>query len=96
MEVSVLVLLSRLRQCRFAVKSGGHAAFAGASSIEGGVTLSLSRFDKIEPSASKTIVTVGPGNRWLNVYETLQSDDIVVIGGRVSSIGVGGLTLGGW
>ena len=40
-QVSVAVLASPLTQCPFAVKSGGHAAFASASSIENGDVHSL-------------------------------------------------------
>jgi hypothetical protein len=94
-QVSIAVLISRLSQCPFAVKSGGHAAFAGASSIEGGITIALERIDDITVSTDKKSVAVGPGNLWFDVYTTLQPQDIAVIGGRVSGIGVGGLTLGG-
>jgi FAD/FMN-containing dehydrogenase len=39
LEVYTLVLLSRVTHCPFAVRSGGHAAFAGASSVDGGITV---------------------------------------------------------
>lgn len=94
-QASISVLLSRLSQCPFAVKSGGHAAFAGASSIEGGITIAMEKFKDITISKDKKTVAVGPGNLWYDVYTTLQPSDIAVIGGRVSAIGVGGLTLGG-
>lgn len=94
-QVSIAVLISRLSQCPFAVKSGGHAAFAGASSIEGGITIALEQIDDITLSKDKKTVAVGPGNKWFDVYTTLQPAGLAVIGGRVSGIGVGGLTLGG-
>jgi hypothetical protein len=94
-QVSISVLIARLSQCPFAVKSGGHAAFAGASSIEGGITIALERINQITVSKDKKTVAIGPGNLWLDVYTTLQPLDLSVIGGRVSGIGVGGLTLGG-
>ena len=94
-KLSALVLISRLTQCPFAIKSGGHAAFGGASSIEGGITVSLAKFNQITLSSDQQSVTVGPGNRWLAVYQSLQAQNLVVVGGRVSAIGVGGLTLGG-
>ncbi|KAH7371561.1 FAD binding domain-containing protein [Pyrenochaeta sp. MPI-SDFR-AT-0127] len=94
-QVSTLVLLSRLTQCPFAVKGGGHAAFAGGSSIEGGITVALERLDAITLSANKKIASIGPGNRWGNVYKTLEPHGVAVIGGRVASVGVSGLTLGG-
>lgn len=94
-DVSVLVLLSRLTQCPFAVKSGGHAAFAGASSIEGGITVALEKLDEITLSCKKDKVRIGPGNRWGEVYERLDKDEVTVPGGRVGTVGTGGLTLGG-
>ncbi|CAO2652281.1 Nn.00g005640.m01.CDS01 [Neocucurbitaria sp. VM-36] len=95
LQVSTLVLLSRLTQCPFAVKGGGHAAFAGGSSIEGGITVALEKFDEITLSSDKRIASIGPGNRWGNVYKTLEQYGLEVIGGRVASVGVSGLTLGG-
>ena len=94
-QVAVQVLISRLTQCPFATKSGGHAAFAGASSIEGGVTMSLESFNQVTPSSDLKTANIGPGNRWLQVYTGLQPYNIQVVGGRVAAIGVGGLTLGG-
>lgn len=93
--VSVLVLLSRLAQCPFAVKSGGHAAFAGASSIDGGITVSFQNLRGVALSADKKVASVQPGNTWGAVYAALEKDDVAVIGGRMRDIGVGGLTTGG-
>ena len=94
-DVSVLVLVSRLTQCPFAVKSGGHAAFDGASSIEGGITVSLEKLNEVTLSCDKDKARIGPGNRWGDVYERLDKDEVTVPGGRVASVGTGGLTLGG-
>jgi FAD/FMN-containing dehydrogenase len=94
LEVSTVVLLSRLTQCPFAVKGGGHAGFPGASSIEGGITVALERMNEITLSADKKIASIGPGNRWGAVYTKLADYDLVVIGGRASDVGMG-LVLGG-
>jgi FAD/FMN-containing dehydrogenase len=94
-DVSVLVLLSRLTQCPFAVKSGGHAAFKGASNIDGGITVSLEKLNDINISRDKKTVTIQPGNNWADVYTTLDASNLSVTGGRVSRVGSGGLTLGG-
>ncbi len=88
-------MISRLTQCPFAVKSGGHAAFTGASNIEGGITISLEKLNLVQLSSDKKTVNVGPGNTWFSVYTALQPLNVAVIGGRVSGIGVGGLTTGG-
>ena len=43
----------------------------------------------------KTIAQIGAGNKWINMYEYLTPMNLSVVGGRVSDIGVSGLTLGG-
>ncbi|TWU76898.1 hypothetical protein ED733_006718 [Metarhizium rileyi] len=63
-DVSLAVLTSRVTQCNFAVKSGGHAAFAGASNIEGGLTLDLRNLNQVALSADKNQTLVGAGNVW--------------------------------
>jgi FAD/FMN-containing dehydrogenase len=93
--VSLAVLVVQVAQCQFAVKSGGHAAFTGASNINGGLTIDLMKLKEIRVSEDKTQTSVGPGNTWFDVYSKLEPMGLSVIGGRVSGIGVGGLTLGG-
>lgn len=94
-DVSLGILTLRVAQCEFAVKSGGHAAFAGASNIENGLTIDLINLNQITVSSDQTQTSVGPGNVWYDVYSNLEPLGLSVIGGRVSAIGVGGLTLGG-
>jgi FAD/FMN-containing dehydrogenase len=94
-QVSFAVLTSRSSNCSFSVKSGGHAAFAGASNIEDGLTIDLIHLNDITVSADRKQASLGPGNVWYDVYSTLSPMGLTVIGGRVSAIGVGGLTLGG-
>ncbi|KAK1471086.1 FAD binding domain-containing protein [Colletotrichum cuscutae] len=94
-QVSVVVLLSRLTQCPFAAKSGGHAAMAGASNSRDGITISFQNMKSIALSADKKIASIQPGNIWGDVYRELTKSDLNVIGGRIYDIGVGGLTTGG-
>jgi FAD/FMN-containing dehydrogenase len=84
-EVSSMVLISRLTQCPFAVKGGGHAAFSGASSIDGGITVSMENLKKVQLSSDQTTADIGPGNRWVDVYTALGKSNVGVVGGRVSS-----------
>lgn len=77
------------------MKSGGHAAFKGASNIAGGITIDFADMNEITVSEDGSIVSIGPGNTWYDVYTTLELQNLTVIGGRVAAIGVGGLTLGG-
>lgn len=94
-QVSVTVLLAQLTKCPFAAKSGGHAAFAGASSVEDGITISFANLKGVSLSQDKKIASIEPGNTWGPVYEQLAKFDVSVIGGRLYNIGVGGLTTGG-
>lgn len=94
-EVAKVLRVVEHTQCQFAVKSGGHAAFAGASNIAGGVTIDLGALNEITLAKDRKTTRVGAGNRWLDVYEKLTPQNLSVVGGRVSGIGVGGLTLGG-
>lgn len=93
--VQTLVLLSRFTQCPFAFRSGGHAAFAGASNIEDGITVSLRRLNKITLAEDKKTVTVQPGLQSNEVYQALAEHDLAIVSGRIADMGVGGFTLGG-
>ncbi|KAF2125375.1 FAD-binding domain-containing protein [Dothidotthia symphoricarpi CBS 119687] len=93
--VSVMVLLSRLSQCPFAVKSGGHSAFAGGASIEGGITVSFENMKGIKLSSDKKTVAIQPGNTWGDALSALSTTGVTVTAGRIGDLGVGGVTLGG-
>jgi FAD/FMN-containing dehydrogenase len=84
LDVSTLVLIARLYQCPFAVKGGGHAAWAGASSIEDGITVSMENFNQVKVSSNKQTVDVGPGLRWVDIYTAVEKYGLSVVGGRVS------------
>ncbi|KAF1994526.1 FAD-binding domain-containing protein [Amniculicola lignicola CBS 123094] len=79
----------------FTVKSGGHIPFAGGSNIENGVTVDLVHLNDIKIFPDRQTVSVGPGNRWINVTEVLDPLGIAVTGGRDMNVGVSGLILGG-
>ncbi|KNG44766.1 fad binding domain-containing protein [Stemphylium lycopersici] len=95
LDVSTLVLASRLYQCPFAVKGGGHAAWAGASSIQDGITVSMENFRQAVVASDKQTVDIGPGLRWIDVYNAVEKDGLSVAGGRMAPVGVPGLILGG-
>lgn len=68
--------------CKFAVRSGGHTAWAGAANIQGGVTIDLSNMKEIVVYPDKKMVTLGPGNRWGEVYPRIEEQGVAVSGGR--------------
>lgn len=77
------------------MKSGGHATFIGGSNINGGVTIDLVDLNSLDVSADKKRTSIGSGNLWVDIYNSLDPQNLTVIGGRVADIGAGGLTLGG-
>ena len=76
------------------MKGGGHATNPGFSSTEG-VQIAMARFNKTKVNHEDETVTVGSGLTWGQVYTTLNSTGVNVVGGRIPDVGVAGLTLGG-
>jgi FAD/FMN-containing dehydrogenase len=69
--------------------------WAGASSIQNGVQIDMVNMHSVTLSADKTVASILPGARWLEVYDTLTPLGYAVAGGRDSTVGVGGLVIGG-
>ncbi|KJZ77795.1 hypothetical protein HIM_02972 [Hirsutella minnesotensis 3608] len=82
-------------KAHFTVKAGGHTAFAGGSNIDGGVTIDLAHLNDITVWPDRETVSVGSGNRWINVSSALDPVGLAVAGGRAADVGVAGLSLGG-
>jgi hypothetical protein len=55
----------------------------------------MCKFKDISLSADKSVAKISPGLTWLEVYNALDKYDVTVTGGRVPSVGVPGLLLGG-
>lgn len=82
--------------CQFAVRGGGHTPQGNSgANIDGGVTIDLSKMKKVELLRDNSTVAIGPGARWIDVYKYLDPLGYAVPGGRVSDVGVAGLTTGG-
>jgi FAD/FMN-containing dehydrogenase len=79
----------------FTVRSGGANPGLGAATVQHGIVIDLSLFREVTPAADGATVTIGTGARWVDVYTALDEKGLVVIGGRNSPVGVGGLTLQG-
>ena len=80
---------------KFAVRGGGHSLNAGAANIDSGITISLRSMNQVNVNADKTLVSVGGGAKWGEVYPPLVTFGIATSGGRVADVGVGGLSTGG-
>lgn len=67
----------------------------GYANTDGGVLIAFTKMKQLHLCADKSFVSVGPGNTWLDVYQYLEPHGLVALGGRVGSVGVPGLLLGG-
>lgn len=95
-QVSLAVVTMTLTLSKFAVRGGGHMPIAGYNGIDHtGILLSASNLTSLALSADKATVSVGPGNRWGDVYSYLAPSSLAAVGGRVGHVGVPGLLLGG-
>ncbi|GAD98483.1 hypothetical protein ANI_1_298064 [Paecilomyces variotii No. 5] len=95
LAVSTLTASDRRQRCQFAIRSGGHTCWPGAANIEKGVTIDLTHMNSTTFHQENYTVSILPGARWASVYKTLHPLGVMVTGGRASSVGVGGITLGG-
>jgi FAD/FMN-containing dehydrogenase len=55
----------------------------------------MTRFNDTKLDYESGTVELGPGLTWGQVYAALEPTGLNVVGGRISEVGVAGLTLGG-
>ena len=77
-----------------AIRSGGHSV-AGAGLCEGGLVIDMRRINGVSVDPDTRIATVGGGATWSDFDRATQPHGLMSTGGRVSTTGVAGLTLGG-
>lgn len=94
-EVATALALCRFFDVCFSVRGGGHLQNPGFTSNNGGVVISLSKFNHVKLSDDKSTADVGLGLSWLDVYKALDPHRLAVAGGRIPTVGVPGLLLGG-
>ncbi|KAJ5237729.1 hypothetical protein N7489_007820 [Penicillium chrysogenum] len=95
-EVAGGLAILRKADQTFAVRTQGHMPIPGAADISNGVLIVTTSLNSVQyADDSKSVVQIGAGNRWLDVYKVLAKDSLAVAGGRFGQVGVSGLLLGG-
>jgi len=92
----VVAALERARSdsLAIAVRAGGHSV-AGASTNDGGLVVDVRPMKEISIDAETRLARVGAGVTWAELDAATQEHGLAVPGGRASTTGVAGFTLGG-
>ncbi|KAG6828474.1 hypothetical protein H0H92_007840 [Tricholoma furcatifolium] len=94
-DVTLAIKYARESGLPIAIRGGGHSP-AGASSVEGGLVIDLSRYLRgARVDAEKRVVYAGGGALWEVVDSKAIKHGLATVGGTVNHTGVGGLVLGG-
>ncbi len=93
-DVSEAITFARKYGVACRPKAGGHS-YVGASTIRGGMVVSVSRLDHTTYDASTQIATVGAGSKLYPVHAALAGHGRTIPTGTCPTVGAAGLTLGG-
>src|SRR4051812_40014460 len=97
-DVAVAISSARADGRLLSVYGGGHGV-TGSAVVDAGVCVDLRAIDHVVVDPQARTARVGGGATWGAVDAATQEHGLAVTGGRVSTTGVGGLSLGsgsGW
>ncbi len=93
-DVVATLAFARAQRLAVAVRAGGHSV-AGMSLVEDGIVLDVRGMADIEVDTEARVARIGGGAIWTDVDRATTAHGLATTGGRVSTTGVAGLTLGG-
>jgi FAD/FMN-containing dehydrogenase len=97
-DAAAAIAFARRHDLPLAIRSGGHSA-PGHGCCDDGIVIDCRDLQAAEVDPLAATVRVGSGLTWKQFDAVTQAYDLAVTGGRVSSTGVTGLTIGsgsGW
>ena len=93
-DVTTALRFGRYHELDIAVRSGGHSV-AGMSLNDDGLVIDVRPMNAIDVDPAARTARVGAGCTWAELDRATQAHGLATTGGRVSTTGVAGLTLGG-
>jgi FAD/FMN-containing dehydrogenase len=93
-DVAQALAFARDRDLEVAVRGGGHSV-AGMAVANGGIVIDLRRMNAVEVDPDAKTAVVGGGAAMSHLDRACEPHGLATTGGRVSTTGVGGFTLGG-
>jgi FAD/FMN-containing dehydrogenase len=93
-DVALAIAYARDERLPIAVRAGGHSV-AGMSLVDDGVVIDVRPMARVKVDAQRRIARCGAGATWSEFDRATQGFGLATTGGRVSTTGVAGLTLGG-
>lgn len=93
-DVASALELARRERLPVAVRAGGHSV-AGMSVNDGGIVIDVRPMRQIDADPRARTVTAGAGVTWGEFDAATQLHGLATTGGRVSTTGIAGFTLGG-
>ncbi|KAF1846528.1 FAD-binding domain-containing protein [Cucurbitaria berberidis CBS 394.84] len=83
-QVAQLVREAAQSNSKIGIRGAGNTPWKGAANIDNGLVIDMRNLTGVTLNADKTTVSIGAGERWGNVYETLAPEGLATIGGGLS------------